>query len=82
LRKLEAVETALKENAEVIVPSEVELVNVIGKLGVVLPVKWNTGNPKNKRRLDKTSKQMLIFCICLEAFKKQRRSPKMSCFSS
>lgn len=39
LRKLEAVETALKENAKVIVPAEAELVNVIGELGGVLPVK-------------------------------------------
>lgn len=39
LRKLEAVETALKENAKVIVPAEAELVNVIGELAGVLPLK-------------------------------------------
>ncbi|OPX83332.1 MAG: Modulator of FtsH protease HflK [Pelotomaculum sp. PtaB.Bin104] len=39
LRKLEAVETALKENAKVIVPGESELVNVIGELAGVLPLK-------------------------------------------
>jgi len=39
LRKLEAVETALKDNAKVIVPAEAELVNVIGELAGVLPVK-------------------------------------------
>ncbi len=39
LRKLEAVETALKDNAKVVVPAEAELVNVIGQLAGVLPVK-------------------------------------------
>ena len=39
LRKLEAVETALKNNAKVVVPSDSELVNVIGELAGVLPVK-------------------------------------------
>lgn len=39
LRKLEAVETALKENTKVVVPSNSELVNVIGELAGVLPIK-------------------------------------------
>jgi regulator of protease activity HflC (stomatin/prohibitin superfamily) len=39
LRKLEAVETALKDNTKVVVPAEAELVNVIGQLAGVLPVK-------------------------------------------
>ena len=38
LRKLEAVETALKNNAKVVVPSDGELVNVIGELAGVLPL--------------------------------------------
>jgi regulator of protease activity HflC (stomatin/prohibitin superfamily) len=38
LRKLEAVETSLKQNAKVVVPSDTELVNVIGQLGGVVPV--------------------------------------------
>jgi Membrane protease subunits, stomatin/prohibitin homologs len=46
LRKLEAVETALKENAKVIVPAEAELVNVIGELAGVLPLKKENGNLK------------------------------------
>jgi regulator of protease activity HflC (stomatin/prohibitin superfamily) len=46
LRKLEAVETALKENAKIIVPAEAELVNVIGELAGVLPLKKEDGNPK------------------------------------
>lgn len=46
LRKLEAVETALKENAKVIVPSDAELVNVIGELAGVLPVRMEHREPK------------------------------------
>jgi regulator of protease activity HflC (stomatin/prohibitin superfamily) len=39
LRKLEAVETALKANAKVVVPSDSELVNVIGELAGVVPTR-------------------------------------------
>ncbi|HEX9625851.1 MAG TPA: SPFH domain-containing protein [Acidiferrobacterales bacterium] len=39
LRKLQAVETALEENAKIVVPSNSELVNVIGDLAGVLPLK-------------------------------------------
>ncbi len=39
LRKLEAVETSLKSNTKVIVPAESQLVNVIGDLAGVLPIK-------------------------------------------
>jgi regulator of protease activity HflC (stomatin/prohibitin superfamily) len=38
LRKLEAVEKALSMNAKVVVPSDTELINVIGELAGVLPV--------------------------------------------
>lgn len=38
LRKLEAVENALSQNAKVIVPGDSELVNVIGEMAGVLPV--------------------------------------------
>ncbi len=38
LRKLEAVERALSQNAKVVVPSDSELVNVIGELAGVVPV--------------------------------------------
>ena len=38
LRKLEAVETSLKNNAKVVIPAESELVNVIGELAGVLPL--------------------------------------------
>lgn len=39
LRKLQAVETALEENAKIVVPTNTELVNVIGELAGVLPLK-------------------------------------------
>jgi regulator of protease activity HflC (stomatin/prohibitin superfamily) len=39
LRKLEAVEKALKENAKIVIPSDAELVNVIGELAGVLPLR-------------------------------------------
>lgn len=39
LRKLEAVERALQDNAKIVVPANAELVNVIGELAGVLPLK-------------------------------------------
>ena len=48
LRKLEAVETSLKNNAKVIVPAESELVNVIGDLAGVVPVKVSSSDPEKK----------------------------------
>lgn len=39
LRKLEATETALKNNAKVVVPTDTELINVIGEMAGVLPIK-------------------------------------------
>jgi regulator of protease activity HflC (stomatin/prohibitin superfamily) len=38
LRKLEAVERALAQNAKVVVPADAELINVIGELAGVVPV--------------------------------------------
>ncbi|MFH0917224.1 MAG: SPFH domain-containing protein [bacterium] len=38
LRKLEAVERALSQNAKVVVPGDTELINVIGELAGVVPV--------------------------------------------
>ena len=43
LRKLEAVENALRNNAKIVVPAESELVNVIGDLSGVLPLKRGEG---------------------------------------
>jgi len=42
LRRLEAMETALKNNAKIVVPSDAELINVIGEMAGVLPVKKET----------------------------------------
>jgi len=39
LRKLQTVENALRSNAKIVVPSNAELVNVIGELAGVLPLK-------------------------------------------
>jgi regulator of protease activity HflC (stomatin/prohibitin superfamily) len=38
LRKLEALETALRNNAKIVVPSDTELINVIGDMAGVLPI--------------------------------------------
>ncbi|MEK7375823.1 MAG: SPFH domain-containing protein, partial [Candidatus Margulisiibacteriota bacterium] len=42
LRKLEAVEKSLMNNAKVVVPMNSELVNVIGELAGVVPIKANS----------------------------------------
>lgn len=39
LRKLEAVEKALQNNAKIVVPANTELVNVVGELAGILPLK-------------------------------------------
>lgn len=39
LRKLETVENALKENAKVVIPTGTELVNVVGEMAGVLPLR-------------------------------------------
>jgi regulator of protease activity HflC (stomatin/prohibitin superfamily) len=45
LRKLEAVETSLRQNAKIIVPMDTELINVIGELGGLVPVKMAQETP-------------------------------------
>ena len=39
LRKLQAMETALKNNSKIVLPSDSDLVNVIGEMSGVLPLK-------------------------------------------
>ncbi len=39
LRKLEAMETALRDNAKIIVPGDAELVNVIGEMAGITPIR-------------------------------------------
>ena len=46
LRKLEAVERALYQNSKVVVPSDTQLVNVIGDLGGLLPMASDGNNGK------------------------------------
>jgi regulator of protease activity HflC (stomatin/prohibitin superfamily) len=41
LRKLQTVENALKNNAKIVIPSDRELVNVIGDIAGVIPVKYD-----------------------------------------
>ena len=41
LRRLQAVENALKNNAKIVIPSDRELVNVIGEMAGVIPLKLN-----------------------------------------
>ncbi len=41
LRKLEALEKALSSNSKIIVPSDKELINVIGEMAGVLPIRMN-----------------------------------------
>jgi regulator of protease activity HflC (stomatin/prohibitin superfamily) len=43
LRKLQAVEESLRQNAKIVVPANAELVNVIGDLAGVLPIKGMQG---------------------------------------
>jgi len=42
LRKLQATETSLKNNAKIVVPTDTELINVIGDMSGVLPIKGKT----------------------------------------
>jgi regulator of protease activity HflC (stomatin/prohibitin superfamily) len=44
LRKLEAVERALYQNTKIVVPSDTQLVNVIGDLGGLVPMPTDTNN--------------------------------------
>jgi regulator of protease activity HflC (stomatin/prohibitin superfamily) len=44
LRRLETVEKSLQSNAKIVVPSNTELVNVIGEMAGVLPIKWDSGH--------------------------------------
>lgn len=46
LRKLEAVENSLVNNAKIVVPANTELVNVIGEMAGVLPLKKETKEEK------------------------------------
>ena len=46
LRKLEALETALKNNTKIIVPGNSDLINVIGEMAGIIPVEKKENNKK------------------------------------
>lgn len=48
LRKLEALELALKDNTKIIVPSDSELVNVIGEMAGIVPLRKGEGEKARK----------------------------------
>lgn len=50
LRKLEALETALEKNTKIVVPAGSDLVNVIGEMAGVLPLKNTLANDNVERR--------------------------------
>jgi regulator of protease activity HflC (stomatin/prohibitin superfamily) len=45
LRRIQALETSLKDNAKIVVPTGSDLVNVLGELGGMLPIKEKTAPP-------------------------------------
>jgi len=55
LRRLIAVETALSANAKIVVPSNTELVNIIGDLAGILPLSRSTATAKSQRSVPATA---------------------------
>ena len=49
LRKLEALETSLANNAKIVVPTGSELVNIIGEMAGILPINKKNPNPENEK---------------------------------
>ena len=45
LRRIQAMETALKDNAKIVVPTGSDLVNVLSEMGGIIPVKSKTETP-------------------------------------
>jgi regulator of protease activity HflC (stomatin/prohibitin superfamily) len=48
LRKLQATEIALQHNAKIVIPSNTELINVIGEMAGVLPIEKRAEKPAGK----------------------------------
>jgi len=48
LRKIQAMETALKENSKIVVPTGSDLVNVLGEMAGVLPIKRPVEKPEGR----------------------------------
>src|SRR5229473_761208 len=55
LRRLIAVETALSANAKIVVPSNTELVNIIGEMAGILPLSRSTATAKSQRSVPVTA---------------------------
>jgi regulator of protease activity HflC (stomatin/prohibitin superfamily) len=51
LRKLQATETALQSNAKIVIPTNTELINVIGEMSGVLPIEKRTGKISNEGKV-------------------------------
>src|SRR4029453_8729823 len=51
LRRLAAVETALSRNAKIVVPSNTELVNIIGEMAGIVPFTPSTGESRKQQRI-------------------------------
>jgi regulator of protease activity HflC (stomatin/prohibitin superfamily) len=49
LRRLEAVESSLKQNAKIVVPTESEIVNIIGEMAGVLPISKKQTKEENNQ---------------------------------
>ena len=43
LRRIQALETSLKENAKIVVPTGADLVNVLGEMAGILPLRMKEG---------------------------------------
>jgi regulator of protease activity HflC (stomatin/prohibitin superfamily) len=50
LRKLEALESALKDNAKIVLPTDSELVNIIGEMAGVVPITKKPQEGKEKKQ--------------------------------
>ena len=48
LRRLEAIEKSLQNNAKIVVPSDSDLINVVGEMAGVLPIKDKKNKKKNE----------------------------------
>ncbi len=55
LRRLIAVETAFSANAKIVVPSNTELVNIIGDMAGILPLSRSTATAKSQRSVSATA---------------------------
>jgi len=50
LRKLEAMETSLQQNAKIVIPAGSELVNIIGEMAGIIPIDKRQGGPSQDKK--------------------------------